>query len=102
MTTPQELISQMRAIMEELTKITGNKSSDKNEPIFYGSGITDVRVIDGCIQLGIQTELGWVVAILDVANATQLSANITSLSSRVLRASNTEPAIKPFDRNTLH
>lgn len=78
------------------------RTSDTKEPIFYGSGLMDAKVINGGIQLGLQTELGWIVCNVPIANATLFAAHIASLAGGVLMASNTEAGIPRTDNTTLH
>ena len=97
---PQDLINQLRAIMEQLTDMTGNKAADTKEPLFYGNGITDIRMAGELVQIGIRTELGWVLAQISIPQAVAVIAQIATLASGASNPIGTQATIP--SNTTLH
>lgn len=76
--TPDQLIAEIKALMEQLADATGHRITDTKEPVFFGLPVTDARPVGDSVQVGIKTEVGWIVTKLDLAYASILAANIAA------------------------
>lgn len=93
--TPQELVAEIRKLTEQLAELTGNKTSDTNEPIIYGNGLFDVRQAGDGMRIALSTDFGWVSTFfppaIGAAFAGQINATaIAALSSKMSSGEVTE------------
>ena len=84
--TAEELRKTIRSLTEQLAELTGNRATDTKEPLLYGSGTFDVRVVGGKIQIGIASEFGWMLLALDASAACALSSQLSLSTREVLQA----------------
>ena len=82
--TPQEILQQIRELTEQLSQLNGNAAPDTKEPLIYGNNITDVRLVNGLVQLSLGSEIGWVIAVLEPAAASYLASAIAGAVGQVL------------------
>ena len=99
--TPDQLVSEIRQLVEELTKLTGARTPDTKEPLIFGNGLVDVREVNGQIQISLGTDFGWVqtktnlVFGMGVAGQIQMAV-VKSLTAALPKAD------LPIDQTGLH
>lgn len=98
----QETISEIRRLTEKLTALNGNQTPDTKEPLLFGNGGFDVRIVNGNIRVGLRTEFGWVMTDFDPAGACSLSAQVTSLTSQILRVTQAQAEIATGINSVVH
>lgn len=82
--TPDDLQKAIRFLVEENAKLRNNLAGDTKEPLTGGDGRADVRVIDGIIQIGLGSYLGWLLTRFDSAGACRLAASIIGAAGQLL------------------
>ena len=65
--TADQLLAELRALAVQLTDLTKNKVQETNEPLLFGNGGADFRLIGGKPAIGIATSFGVVTLVLEPA-----------------------------------
>lgn len=76
--TDAELVQSIRTLVGELSKRRNNVVQDTGASLIPGTGKVDVRPHERGVQIGIETEFGWVLHQFDVPAACGAAAAINS------------------------
>lgn len=76
--TDAELVQSIRTLVAELSKRRNNVDQHTGLSLIPGTGMVNVQAHDRGVQLGIETEFGWVLHRFDVPAACGTAAAINS------------------------